>query len=157
MLLIFLPRHDFRGHGSTVRVLSSAAQPCKMCNEICFLGGALCTSGTPARHELLNEPVAETLPRRAYFCARQKKQIHITYSKFQIEAEDYNLSGCFTNSGTKCFLFAKSLSRVQRRIRRSKRPAGSHRFLTRVCARTAALKIPKVTIRPFTLPQSGTR
>jgi len=64
-------------------------------------------------------PVAERGREKAYFRARQKNQNHITYSEFQTEAEDYNLSGCFTNSGTKCFLFAKSLSRVQRRIRRA--------------------------------------
>jgi hypothetical protein len=43
--------------------------------------------------------------RGSIFVRDKKKQIHITYSEFQIEAEDYNLSGCFNKLWYKMLSF----------------------------------------------------
>jgi len=42
-----------------------------------------------------------------FLCVTKKKQIHITYSEFQIEAEDYNLSGCFNKLWYKMLSFCE--------------------------------------------------
>ena len=87
------------------------------------------------------DQLPNTADEGAYFRARQKKcRFILRILRFK-EAEDYNLSGCFTSSATKCFLFAKSLKQGSAPNTKSKRRrAPTVPFLTCICARTAALK-----------------